>query len=166
MKKLTLILALSISAFAQDLPSRVVFAGTGWTARQGMPTTGFAGLAVKMTDSAGGLYSYSSVLATSQTNSFASGLAKPLPHVAFVTPWIIATGGLASGNGSVALTYGGGVLASAALADLFAAAHLPMRPPGIVFAGAQINQINSARGIPFAGVNLTPGFGFAFPWGQ
>lgn len=164
--KLAIAFALAMSAFAQDLPSRVAFLGTGWTARQASPTTGFAGIAIKLTDSVGGVYSWNSVIATAQTNSFATGIAKPVYKIGPVTPWIVSSGGIAAGNGTYGFTYGGGVLLSAQTADLFALLKLPFKPKGTIFAGAQVNQINGGSGIPYAGVNLSPGFGFAIPWGN
>lgn len=174
MIRFALILALAMSAFAQDeLPGKIGFAGVGWTARQASPTTGFAGVGIKVTDKIGGLYQWNSLVATSKTNSFASGFLKPVGTIGPFTGYVVGQAGIASGDGIAALTYGGGALVTMPAKLLL---YLPTRIlgntgwldnfKGTFFAGAQVNQINGPVGMPLAGVNISPGFGFAFPWGK
>lgn len=171
--KLTLLLALALSALAQDLPKAVLFTGSGWTAKQASPTNVFFGMANKLTDSIGGVYSWTGVTATRTTNTFVGGLAKPMGYIGPVSAWVIGQAGAATGTDSVGFTYGGGVMLTTPTKYLF---YLPSRIfnrtdwaekiPGTFFAGAQVNKVNGPSGIPLAGVNVSPGFGFAIPWGK
>lgn len=167
MKKLTLLAALMAAPIiAQDvLPERLAFAGVGYTATQSAkPEAGFAGIAQKLTDRAGGWYSYTALAVTAKSNDLKTGILKPALSVQKAQFYVAATAGIVTeGQNEVSpagATFTGSTVGFGVSGGVLVT--YPIRKGVYAFAGGQVLGNNvGTQGIDVGGQKVAVGFGVA-----